>query len=80
MNENVIRSLNIELLFNRFINTIENLASLGVSVDLLYRNSTVSVQGDLSKFPILFAEKALMLTEQLGKRIPNSSSSIQQNN
>ena len=78
MSENAIRSLNIELIYNRLISTVENLASAGVSADLLYKNLTVSVQGDLTNYPILFAEKALMLTEQLSKKIPTSSGTIQQ--
>ena len=73
MNENAIRSLNLDTIYKRFTTTLETLASEGVSMDLLYKNSTVSVQGNLEKYPILFAEKALMLTEQLAKKIPVSS-------
>lgn len=77
MNETVIRTLNIEQAYSKFVSTVEELASNGVSADLLYKNSTVSVQGDLSKFPILFAEKALILTKQLSDKIPKSSGTIQ---
>lgn len=73
MNENVIRSINIDTLYKKFTSTLEILASEGVSMDLLYKNSTVSVQGNLSKYPILFAEKALMLSVQLAKKMPASS-------
>ncbi len=74
-NENIIKSLNIDYLFSKFQTTLEDLASEGVSADLLYKNSTVSIDGNLSKIPILFAEKALILAHQLGNKIPASSAS-----
>ena len=70
MNENAIRSLNITTLQKRFESTIDALSKEGVSMDLLLRNSTVSVQGDLSKHPIIFAEKAIMMASQLGAKLP----------
>ena len=73
MNENAIRSLNIDKLYDKFTSTLEDLASCGVSMDLLYKNSTISVQGNLSKYPILFAEKALIMANQLSKKIPFTS-------
>lgn len=78
MNETAIRTLTLDFVYSRFISTLEGLASKGVSADLLYKQSTVSVQGDLSKYPILFAEKAHMITEKLAKKIPSSSGTIQQ--
>ena len=73
MNENVIRSLNINTIQNRFFSTIDSLAAAGVSKDLILKNSTISVQGDLSKYPIIFAEKALMLANQLGDKLPQKT-------
>ena len=72
-NEKSIRALNIDFANKLFTKAIENLSSEGVSLDLLYKNCTVSVQGNLDKLPILFAEKALMIESQLGKKIPFSS-------
>lgn len=68
-NENVIRSLNVNTLQERLNSTIESLASEGVSLNLLKRHCTVSIQGDLSNLPIIFAEKAVMIANQLGKKI-----------
>lgn len=73
MNENAIRSLNITTIQKRFEATLEALADEGVSMDLLHKNSTVSVQGDLSKHPIIFAEKAIMMATQLGSRLQPKS-------
>jgi len=73
MNENAIRSLNIDTLYNRLINTIEDLASQGVPLDLIYGNSTISIQSNLSNQPIIFAEKALMIADKLSKKLPTSS-------
>lgn len=76
-NEKDIRTLNLDKLYTMLINAIEDLASQGVSADMLYKNLTVSVQGDLDKYPILFAEKALMMAEQISKKLPTSSGTIQ---
>ena len=70
MNENAIRSLNINTIQDRFKSTIDALSSEGVSMDLLLKRSTVSVQGDLSRYPILYAEKALMIANQLSAKLP----------
>ena len=72
-NEKVIKSLNIDSIYKKFTTAIEELSSEGVSLDLLYRNSTVSVQGNMSELPIIYAEKALILANQLSKKIPMSS-------
>ena len=44
-----------------------------VSLDLLYKNATVSVQDNMADLPILFAEKALMIANQISKKLPISS-------
>ena len=72
-NENSIRILNLDTMQKIFTKAIENLANDGVSLDMLYQNSTVSVQTNLSNIPILFAEKAMMIANQLGKKMPSSS-------
>ena len=69
MNENVIRSLNVNTIHDRFKSTIETLSSEGVSMDLLLKHSTVSIQGDLSKYPIIFAEKAILTANKLAEKI-----------
>lgn len=74
MNENSIRSLNLNILSDRLKSTMENLADQGVSMDLLLKNATVSVQGNLSKYPILYAEKALMIANQLAAKLPEKKS------
>ncbi len=71
-NENVIRSLNIDNLYMKLENTMEDLISSGVSSDLLFNNLTVSVQGNLTNYPILFAEKALIIANQLGKKVADN--------
>ena len=68
-NEKVIRSLNINNIQERFLSTLDNLSAEGVSMDLLLNNSTVSVQGDLSKYPLIFAEKALIIANKLSAQL-----------
>ena len=71
MNENIIKSINLDFIENKFKKTVENLSNNGVPYDLLLKHSTVSVQGDLSKIPVLHAEKALILANQLSKKLPH---------
>lgn len=72
-NEKTIRSMNVDTAYKLFTKAIEDLSAEGISLDLLLRNSTVSVQDNLVNIPLLFAEKALMIENQLGKKIPASS-------
>ena len=69
--ESLIKTLNISNLENNFRNTVELLTAKGISIENLYKHSTVSVQGDLDKLPVIFAEKALILSNQLGQKITN---------
>lgn len=71
--EALVKSLNIDSVYNRFIKTIDGLVLSGVSERLAYNRSTVSIQGNVDKLPIIFAEKALILSTQLAKRIPFKS-------
>ena len=72
-NENSIKALNIDFVYKLFTKAMEDLSAEGVSLDLLFKNCTVSVQGNLVNIPILFAEKALIMESQLAKKIPASS-------
>lgn len=70
MSEAIIKSSNIDYLFNRFTATLEGLILAGVPERMVYNSSFVSIQGDVDKLPIIFAEKAIILANQLAKRIP----------
>lgn len=69
-NEAIIKSLNIDIVTNRLISTMENLIVAGVPTKFVYNSAYVSVQGDLEKQPLIFAEKAIILASQLAKKIP----------
>ena len=72
MNENAIRSFNVNTLYDRLMTTMDNLSRQGVSMDLILKQSTVSIQGDLSKYPILIAEKAILMANALADKFaPN---------
>ena len=72
MNETVIRSLNVNIIYDRFMSTLEELSKHGVSMDALLNQSTISIQGDLSKYSILFAEKSILLANSLADKFaPN---------
>lgn len=70
MNEAMVKSLNIDYLTNRLLSTMEGLILAGVPEKYVYNSAMVSLQGDVDKLPILFAEKAIILATQLAKRIP----------
>ena len=69
-NEDVIKNLKADDLYNKLIKTFENLINEGVTAKLVYNNSTISTLGNMEKLPIMFAEKALMLSNQVAKKIP----------
>ena len=70
MNESLVKSLNIDFVTNRLIGTLEGLVIAGVPRDLVYKSAVVSVQGDTDHLPLIFAEKAFILSSQLSKKIP----------
>lgn len=70
-NETTVKALTIDKLTDHFIKTVESLIDAGVSERLAYNRSSVSIQGNIDKLPLIFAEKALILSTQLAKRIPH---------
>ena len=76
--EQQVKSENIDSISRRFSKTVENIIGQGVNGNLLYRRSMVSIQGDVDKLPIIFAEKALILSTQLGKKISVIQRNLQQ--
>ena len=71
--EKSIKALNIDFVNKIFTKAIEGLSAEGVSLDLLYKHCTISALGNLANIPVLFAEKALIITNHLSKKIPTSS-------
>ena len=69
-NEAIIKSLNIETVEKRLFSTMEGLILAGVTTPFVYNSAFVSIQGDTHKLPIIFSEKAIILANQLSKRIP----------
>lgn len=70
MTESVIKPLNIDLVSNRLFTTLQGLILAGVPEDFVYNSALVSIQGNVENLPIIFAEKAIILANQLSKRIP----------
>ena len=66
--ENLIKGQSIDILTSKLKSSMETVVDSGVPLDLLMDRATVSVQGNLSDIPIIFAEKALMLANTLSKR------------
>ena len=70
INEATVKSLTLDYARKRFIKAIEGLISAGVSPKLAYNRSMVSIQGNVDKLPVIFAEKAIIIASQLSKKIP----------
>ena len=66
----MVKGLNIDYVEKRLFATMEGLIIAGVPETMVYNSALVSVQGDVDKLPLIFAEKALILSLQLAKRIP----------
>ena len=69
MSETTVKSLTVDFLANRFMKTVQGLIDEGVKRELIYEHSMVSVQGEIHNLPLIFAEKALMLSSQLSERV-----------
>ncbi|MCQ2754099.1 MAG: hypothetical protein MJ231_03525 [bacterium] len=70
ISESAVKALSIDFLTTRLINTMQGLILAGVPEHLVYNHATVSTNGNTDKLPIIFSEKALMLSTQLAKKIP----------
>lgn len=68
--ESMVKSLNIDYLTKRLFATMQGLVVAGVPEEYVYNSALVSIQGDVDKLPVIFAEKAIIFATQLAKRIP----------
>ena len=75
-NETSVKNIKIDEISRKLENIMNELVDDGVRRELLYNHSTVSVLGNVDKLPIIFAEKALIISTQLGKRIANLADSL----
>ncbi|MBO5737781.1 hypothetical protein J6R97_00390 [bacterium] len=69
-NETLIKKLNIDELSKRLFTTMQGLINAGVPEHYVYNSALVSIQGNVDKLPIIFAEKAIILASQLAQKIP----------
>ena len=69
MTESMVKGLNLDYIENRLKATMEGLILSGVPQDFVYKSALVSVQGNVSHLPLIFAEKALILATQLAGRL-----------
>lgn len=70
MTEALVKGLNIDYVLKRLNTTLDGLILAGVPDYLVYNSALVSIQGNVDKLPLIFAEKALILSTQLAKRLP----------
>lgn len=70
MTESIVKELNIDYLSSRLFSTMQGLILAGVPAKNVYDSALVSIQGNVDKLPIIFAEKAIILSTQLAQKIP----------
>lgn len=68
--EAMVKSLNIDFLIKRLIGTLDGLVMSGVPHKYVYNSAVVSIQGNTRELPLIFAEKSMILANQLAKKIP----------
>jgi len=73
MNESIVKAINIDIVTHRLFATMDGLVLAGVPEKLVYNSALVSIQGNVDQLPLVFAEKAIILSTQLAKRIPVKS-------
>ncbi len=73
--ENTVKNLKPDVLSDKLTKSMTQLACDGVHSELLFSRSTVSTIGNMDNLSIFFAEKALILSMQLSKKIPVSFNS-----
>ena len=69
MTESMITALNIDYVSHRLHSTLEGLILSGVPEKYVYDSALVSIQGNVCDMPVIFAEKSIILSTQLSKRI-----------
>ena len=67
--ESIVKTLGVDDLLVRLNNTIQGVINSGVPRHIIFKRNLVSIQGDISMLPLLFAEKALMVEAQLSTRM-----------
>ena len=65
-----IKGYSVDYLVKKMNFAFSQLIDAGISPKLVYNSATISINGDLSKLPIVIAEKAIILTSQIVQKIP----------
>ena len=74
MTENIVKSTSVDNILDRLLATFKWLVLAGVPEDFVYNSALVSIQGNVNHLPLIFAEKAAIISTQLAGRIPKKSS------
>lgn len=67
--EKLVKNMTTEDLVKRLKATMSGLVDAGVPPELVYKLSTVSLNGNLSHLPVFFAEKAMVTVKQVASRL-----------
>ena len=69
LNESMVNGLTVDYLSKRLYSTMGGVILAGVPADLVQNSATVSLNGDIRKLPVFYAEKAVMMASNLGSRL-----------
>lgn len=72
LTETMVKQLNIDYVANRLKSTMAGLILAGAHDYIVYDSAMVSIQNNVDHLPLIFAEKALILSTQLAGRIPRA--------
>lgn len=69
LSDEMVKGLTIDYLYKRLSSTIGGTILAGVPAELLYNSALISLNGDMDKLSVFFAEKAILLANQLGSKL-----------
>lgn len=69
LSDEMVKGLTIDYLHKRLSSTIGGTILAGVPAELIYNSALVSLNDDIDKLSVFFAEKALLLATQLGSKL-----------
>ena len=69
MSESVVKAINADFVYDKLKAAFAELSQVGVPAKLIHNSALVSVQGNMDNLPLIFAEKATILANQVALKI-----------
>lgn len=72
----VVQGIKADYIYKRLMLAMDSVINSGVPSELIYNSAIISVNGDMDKLSVLFAEKALMMLSQLTSRLTSDFGTV----